>query len=195
MFTGIVEEVGVVRAIDLDQPQGGLVIAADRVVEHTQMGDSIAVNGVCLTVTELDSQGFAVGVMPETVRRSNLGSLTAGDRVNLERSLRLDSRLGGHFVQGHVDGLGRVVAVVPDGSALDVWIDTAPDLLRYIVEKGFVAVDGASLTVTSLGDDGFGVALVTYTQEHVAPGLYTPGHEANLEVDVLAKYVEKLVVH
>lgn len=195
MFTGIVEEVGTVQAIDLERAQGGLVVAARAVLTGTHIGDSMAVNGACLTVTEVSSNQFAVGVMPETLRRTNLAGLEVGDGVNLERALRPDARLGGHFVQGHVDGTGRVVSVQPDGPALAVRIETSAEVLRYVVEKGFVAVDGVSLTVTGVDEQGFGVALVSYTQEHIAPGLLQTGHVANLEVDILAKYVEKLVVH
>jgi riboflavin synthase len=146
-------------------------------------------------VTSLDGDGFTAGVMPETLRRTNLGLLAPGDTVNLERPLQPESRLGGHFVQGHVDGTGTVVSVEPDGNALAVRIETPPEILRYVVEKGFVAVDGISLTVTHADERSFGVALVSYTQENVARGLTTVGHRVNLEVDVLAKYVEKLVLH
>lgn len=195
MFTGIVEAVGTVRGVDLQSREGGLIIEGPSILEGTREGDSIAVNGTCLTVTRVDTATFAVGVMPETLRRTNLGRLGPGDRVNLERSLQPQSRMGGHFVQGHVDGVGTVSAVIPDGNALAVRVEAPPELLRYIVEKGFIAVDGASLTVTDVDQEGFGVALVPYTQEHLAPGIRTPGRAVNLEVDILAKYVEKLVVH
>ncbi len=195
MFTGIIEEVGHVLAIDVARPQDGLIIAASKVVADARPGDSIAVNGACLTVTTCTGAQFAVGVMPETLRRTNLGDLTPGDKVNLERPLQPHSRLGGHFVQGHVDGLGLISGVDADGTALDVWIEAQPDILRYVVEKGFIAIDGASLTVTKVNDTGLGVALIPFTQEHVAPRLFTPGRQVNLEVDVLAKYVEKLLIH
>lgn len=195
MFTGIVEEVGTVRAVDLASPQDGLTVEGHDILEGTREGDSIAVNGACLTVTRLHGGAFTVGVMPETLRRTNLGRLRPGDRVNLERSLQAHSRMGGHFVQGHVDGVGSIRSVAPDGHALAVRIETTRELLRYIVEKGFIAVDGASLTVTGVDEGGFAVALVPYSQEHLAPGIATPGHMVNLEVDILAKYVEKLVVH
>lgn len=195
MFTGIVEEVGAVRAVDLENAQESFVIQSQVVAADAHPGDSIAVNGTCLTVTRLDDQGFVVGVMPETVRRTNLARLAPGDTVNLERALLPSSRLGGHFVQGHVDGVGTVARVAPDGPALSVYLVTTPELLRYIVEKGFITVDGISLTVTEVDDSGFGVGLVSYTQDHIASGLLTAGHQVNLEVDILAKYVEKLVVH
>lgn len=195
MFTGIVEEVGTIQSVDLSRPLDGIAIAADLVLGGTRAGDSIAVSGACLTVTAVGSGHFTVGVMAETLRRTNLGLLSPGETVNLERALRPDSRLGGHFVQGHVDGTGRVATVERDGSALAVWIETSAEVLRYVVEKGFIAVDGVSLTVTGVDGRGFGVALVAYTQDHVASGLRTAGHTVNLEVDILAKYVEKLVVH
>lgn len=195
MFTGIIEELGRVLEIDVDRPQNGLIIEALAVLEDARPGDSIAVNGACLTVTTCTDAQFAVGIMSETLRRTNLGDLTPGDKVNLERPLQPHSRLGGHFVQGHVDGLGLVRSTEPDGTALDVWIEAQPDILRYVVEKGFIAIDGVSLTVTKVDDTGFGVALIPFTQENVAPRLFTPGREVNLEVDVLAKYVEKLLIH
>ncbi|HEY8686227.1 MAG TPA: riboflavin synthase [Chloroflexota bacterium] len=195
MFTGIVEEVGTVRSLDIESPQDGLTIRARRVLSDAKLGDSIAVNGTCLTVTRLTDDQFTVGVMPETLRRTNLGSLHAGDVVNLERPLQPESRLGGHFVQGHIDGTGVVAAVTQDGSALAVRVTTSPDILKYVVEKGFIAIDGVSLTVTSVDDSGFGIGLISYTQENIAEGLKIVGQEVNLEVDVLAKYVEKLVIH
>jgi riboflavin synthase len=195
VFTGIVEEVGTVRSLDIESPQDGLTIRARRVLSDAKLGDSIAVNGTCLTVTRLTDDQFTVGVMPETLRRTNLGSLHAGDVVNLERPLQPESRLGGHFVQGHIDGTGVVAAVTQDGSALAVRVTTSPDILKYVVEKGFIAIDGVSLTVTSVDDSGFGIGLISYTQENIAEGLKIVGQEVNLEVDVLAKYVEKLVIH
>jgi riboflavin synthase len=194
MFTGIIEEVGTVTAIDPEGPNAGLTVKAQMVLADTQIGDSISVNGACLTVTTLSDAWFSVGVMPETLRRTGLGRVQIGRQVNLERATRADGRLGGHIVQGHVDGVGAIVSVEPEGSALAVRIETAPEILRYIVEKGFVAVDGASLTVTGVDNSGFGIGLIPYTQEHLAPAIRTPGQEVNLEVDILAKYLEKLVV-
>lgn len=195
MFTGIVEEVGTVLSIDIGSPQDGLTVQARRVLSDTKLGDSIAVNGTCLTVTSVDDDRFTVGVMPETLRRTNLGRLRLADTVNLERPLQPESRLGGHFVQGHIDGTGLISAVVQDGTALAVRITASPAILKYVVEKGFIAIDGVSLTVTGVDDVGFGIGLVSYTQENIADSLKTVGHEVNLEVDVLAKYVEKLVIH
>ena len=195
MFTGIVEEVGTVVTLDLESPQDGLSVQAQEVLSDAKLGDSMSVNGTCLTITALDRDQFTVGVMPETLRRTNLGALRVGDALNLERPLQPESRLGGHFVQGHIDSTGQVASVAVDGTALAVRITTSPDILKYVVEKGFIAIDGVSLTVTQVDDAGFGVGLISYTQDNIARGLKTVGHTVNLEVDVLAKYVEKLVIH
>lgn len=195
MFTGIIEEIGLVERLDLDDPLESLIIAAEIVIGDASLGDSIAVNGTCLTITRIGVGNFAVGVMAETLRRTNLGTLNPGDAVNLERPLRPDSRLGGHFVQGHIDGVGTITSVSPDGNALALRIETTPEILRYVVEKGFITVDGASLTVTMIDAGGFGVALIPYTQQHIAAGSQLSGRQVNIEVDVLAKYVEKLVIH
>jgi riboflavin synthase len=195
VFTGIVEEVGTVTRVDLESGLDSLRVRGQAVVEGTALGDSIAVNGTCLTVTALLDGELVLGVMAETLRRTNLGDLTPGDGVNLERPVQPQTRLGGHFVQGHVDGVGTVEWVAPDGTSLLVSIAAPPEILRYVVEKGFIAVDGASLTVTGVDERAFSIALIEYTQTHVAPTLFTPGKRVNLEVDILAKYVEKLVVH
>jgi riboflavin synthase len=195
MFTGIVEEVGAVRRVDLTNGLDSLRIEASNVTRGTNLGDSVAVNGVCLTVTSILDGVLVFGVMPETLRRTNLGTLKDGDRVNLERPLQPESRLGGHFVQGHVDGVGTVTSVTEDGTALAVTIEAPAEILRYVVEKGFIAIDGASLTVTRVDGVSFGLALIEYTQDNVAPRLFTPGAQVNIEVDILAKYVEKLMVH
>jgi riboflavin synthase len=195
MFTGIVEEVGTLRQVDLTSGLDSLRIGTSIVNRDTDLGDSIAVNGVCLTVTSVLDGVLVFGVMPETLRRTNLGTLKEGDRVNLERPVQPQTRLGGHFVQGHVDGVGTVSSVKQDGTALAVTIEAPADILRYVVEKGFIAVDGASLTVTRVDNVSFGIALIEYTQDNIAPRLFTPGEEVNIEVDILAKYVEKLVVH
>jgi riboflavin synthase len=189
MFTGIVEEIGTVRAA---RP-GWLEIAANVVVDDLKLGDSIAVDGTCLTVVERTVGSFAVTVQPETLRRTTLGDLTVGKRVNLERALAANGRLGGHIVQGHVDGTGRIVELRPDGDGLIVRLEAPKDLMRYIVAKGFVTVNGTSLTVVDVGDTWFTVALIQYTRDHVA--LLDGGvvSRVNLEVDVLAKYVERLL--
>ena len=188
MFTGIVEEIGSIRAA---RP-GQLLIAAQKVLEDTRPGDSIAVNGVCLTVTEFAPDYFSVEVMPETLQRTNLGALRSGDGVNLERPLAVGGRFGGHFVQGHVDGVGRVRSVTPQGGALVLKFEAIPEITRYVVEKGFIAVDGVSLTVVQCNSTSFGVSLVRYTLENTTLSVRRPGDTMNLEVDIIAKYVERL---
>jgi riboflavin synthase len=157
------------------------------------LGDSIAVNGVCLTVAELLDGAFTFGLAPETLARTNLGDLKAGDGVNLERSMAPDGRFGGHFVQGHVDGTGVLASRVPDGDSLRIAVQTPPTLLRYVVPKGYIAVDGTSLTVIDVAEDRFTFMLVAYTQQHIVLPRRPPGSRVNLEVDVIAKYVERLV--
>lgn len=189
MFTGLVEEIGTV----LEARGTRLTIAARTVLEGTRLGDSIAVNGVCLTVVALDGRSFAVEVMPETFRRSNLGRLQAGDAVNLERALPASGRLGGHLVQGHVDGLGRVVHKAREENALWVTIEAPPEVVRYLVPRAFIAVDGVSLTVARLEGQRFSVSLVPHTQAHITLPRQPVGYLANLEVDIVAKYVERLL--
>ncbi|MBI4303389.1 MAG: riboflavin synthase [Chloroflexi bacterium] len=188
MFTGIIEEVGRVAAA---QP-GNLAIAASQVLQGTKPGDSIAVNGVCLTVTSLSTNSFAVYTMPETLSRSNLGQLSIGDRVNLERALAVGGRLGGHLVQGHVDAIGRLASTRWDGKAMLVTIEAPPEVMRYVVEKGFIAVDGISLTVTSREADSFQVSIVDFTRQHTNLGDRRVGDLVNLEIDIIAKYIEQL---
>ena len=188
MFTGIVEEVGTVRAA----PPGRLTIVAQKVLEDTKLGDSIAVNGACLTVVELSRDSFSVDVMPETLRRTNLGLLRPGDGVNLERPLAVGGRLGGHFVEGHVDGVGKVISATRENEAILVRYEAPSEIMRYVVEKGFIAVDGVSLTVVEYNTNSFRVSLVTYTIENTILGQRRPGDVVNLEVDIIAKYVERL---
>lgn len=193
MFTGIVEEIGRVAA--LEERAGGwhLRVRGKSVLEGTRLGDSIAVNGVCLTVTELKGDQLTFGLAPETLQRTNLGDLKAGDGVNLERSLAADGRLGGHFVQGHVDGTGILAERLPDGDSLRIAVKCAPALLRYIVPKGYIAVDGTSLTVIDVGPDRFTFMLIAYTQQHIVLPGKPEGARVNLEVDILAKYAEKFL--
>jgi riboflavin synthase len=186
VFTGLVETTGTVAALG----DGRLSVRAGL---ELSPGDSVAVNGVCLTATAVADGGFDADVMPETLRRTSLGSLAVGDGVNLELPLRASDRLGGHVVQGHVDGLGSVESVSEEGFARVVRIGASPDLLRYVVEKGSIAVDGVSLTVAEIDSDGFTVSLIPETLERTNLGAAAPGRAVNLEVDVLAKYVEKLV--
>jgi riboflavin synthase len=192
VFTGLVQDLGTVTAVDAT---GGGVRLAVRtpLAGELALGDSVAVNGVCLTATRLGDEQFSADVMHETLRRSSLAELAGGTRVNLELPLRATDRLGGHVVQGHVDGLGTVRDVREDGFARVVTIAAEPELLRYVVEKGSIAVDGISLTVAGVGEDWFSVSLIPETLERTNLGAATAGQPVNLEVDVLAKYVEKLV--
>ena len=192
MFTGLVEATAQVRSVEPDGDGVRLEVETPLAAELAH-GDSIAVNGVCLTAVEPDGGRFRADVMAETLRRSSLGPLGAGDEVNVELALRAGDRLGGHMVQGHVDGTGTVESVVEEGFARVVRIAADPDLLRYVVEKGSIAVDGVSLTVASVDDTGFSVSLIPETLERTTLGRAAPGRMVNLEVDVLAKYVEKLV--
>lgn len=189
MFTGIVEEIGLVRSA---QP-GTLVIEASLVMDDLKPGDSIAVDGACLTVVNRTDRTFTVEIQAETRRRSTLGDLATGQRVNLERAMPVNGRFGGHIVQGHVDATGRIAALHPDGDGLVVRFQAPRDLMRYVVRKGFIAVNGVSLTVVDAGNDWFTVALVRYTREHVALLDRGVGAPVNLEVDVVAKYVERLL--
>lgn len=189
MFTGIIEEVGRLKEFTGKQ----LAVSASKVLEGTNPGDSLSVNGACLTVTSLASDSFSVEVMPETLRRTNLGQLRSGDPLNLERALTLSSRLGGHLVQGHVDGMGRLLSLTRESEAFLARFSAPRELARYIVEKGFIAVDGVSLTVVACDVTSFTVSLVTFTRHQTNLGLKKIGDMVNLEVDVLAKYVEKLL--
>ncbi len=194
MFTGIVEELGVVRDARTDAAQGNYVtITCRSVVEDAKLGDSIAVNGVCLTVTEYAADHFTIGVSPETLRRTNLGQLQRGAPVNLERSLAFGGRMSGHYVQGHVDGVGKITSIVPEGDSLRVTIKPPAALLPYIVEKGYIAVDGTSLTVAERHADSFTIALIDYSRQKVILGRQQPGALVNLEVDIMAKYVESII--
>jgi riboflavin synthase len=190
MFTGLVADKGTVEAIERDGTGARLRVRTRLAAELTG-GESIAVNGVCLTARDPDAGSFAADLMAETLERSSLGPLAEGDEVNLELPVRAGDRLGGHIVQGHVDGTGSVESVDRNGFARVVRVATPPDLLRYVVEKGSIAVDGVSLTVAEVDDSGFSVSLIPETLERTTLGSAAPGRRVNLEVDVLAKYVEK----
>jgi len=192
VFTGLVADLGTVADVDAT-PDGVRLSVASRLAEELSEGDSVAVNGVCLTATTVADGAFTADVMHETLRRSSLAEVAAGGQVNLELPLRAQDRLGGHVVQGHVDGLGSVISVGEDGFARVVTIAAPAGLLRYVVEKGSIAVDGVSLTVASVTPDTFSVSLIPETLERTNLGVAAPGTPVNLEVDVLAKYVEKLV--
>jgi riboflavin synthase len=188
MFTGIVEEVGKVTSA----PRGKLIIAASQVLRGIEMGGSIAVNGVCLTITDSSANSFSVDIMPETLKRTNLGLLRGGDEVNLERPLALGGELGGHLVQGHIDDTGRVTSIIPDGEAMIIRFEASLQVMRYVVEKGYIAVDGVSLTVVAKDTTSFQVSVVEHTQKHTTLGEQKAGNLVNLEVDIIAKYVEQL---
>ncbi|PNX78318.1 riboflavin synthase-like protein [Trifolium pratense] len=200
LFTGLVEEIGTVKQIGVSSNGGGgfdLKVDANTVLNGVCLGDSIAVNGTCLTVTEFDTEtsDFTVGLAPETLRKTSLSELEPGSPVNLERAVTPVSRMGGHFVQGHVDGTGEIVSMIPEGDSLWVKVRVEKKLLKYIVPKGFIAVDGTSLTVVDVFDDEscFNFMLVAYTQNKIVVPLKKVGQKVNLEVDILGKYVERLL--
>jgi riboflavin synthase alpha subunit len=191
VFTGIVRERG--RVAGVDGGEAGVRVTVETAVE-AGIGDSVALNGVCLTVVENSGGRLAFDAVPETLRRSSLGRLAAGDAVNVEPALRAGDPLGGHYVQGHVDGVGAVRSVTPEGDGVRMWLDAPADVLRYCVEKGSIAVEGVSLTIAELDGTGFAVALIPHTLVETTLGEAEPGDTVNLETDVLAKYVERLLV-
>ena len=193
MFTGIVEEVGTVAAIRRGAQSCVLTIGAHTVLEDASLGDSIAVNGVCLTVVSADEKGFSADVMHETLNRSSLGDLQVGSKVNLERALPANGRFGGHIVSGHIDGTGRIVRVVPDDNAVWYEIKAPAAIMRYVVEKGSVAIDGISLTVASVARDSFKVSIIPHTRAHTNLADKGPGAQVNLECDIIGKYVERML--
>jgi len=188
LFTGIVEEVGKVISA---QP-GRLAIGASQVLPGMELGQSIAVNGACLTITDCNATSFSVDIMPETLGRTNIGLLSVGDMVNLERPLVLGGQLGGHLVQGHVDATGGVESIIWDGVAMLVRVEAPAEVMRYVVEKGFIAVDGISLTVVARDASSLQLSVVEYTRTHTVLGSRRVGDLVNLEVDIIAKYVEQL---
>ena len=189
MFTGIVEEVGIVSKIT----NNGMTVKALRVLSDVKLGDSIAVNGTCLTAVSFTASEFSVDLSPETMRRTSLSQLTEGSRVNLERALSASDRMGGHIVQGHVDATGRITSIKPDGDSIIFRVRVPKRLDKYIVEKGFVAVDGISLTVVKRGASSFTLAVIPYTLENTNLAVLSEGDQVNLEADILAKYVESLL--
>jgi riboflavin synthase len=188
MFTGIVEEIGQVNKATQD----GLTISAKKILDGSCIGDSISVNGVCLTITSIGDGSFSVDVMPETMRLTNLGGLHYGDPVNLERAISTGSRFGGHFVQGHVDGIGKIKSIVSEGKAEIIYVSAPAEIMHYIVKKGFIAIDGISLTVVNYDNLSFSVSLVMHTKQNTTLGKRRHGEIVNLEVDIMAKYVERL---
>jgi riboflavin synthase len=184
MFTGIIQEIGTVASL----PSGGMVITAGQILEGIELGGSIAVNGVCQTVTSFTSSSFSVDVMPETLKRTNLGKLRIGDKVNLERPLALGGEIGGHLVQGHIDDTGQVVSVSKEGEAVIMRFKAPEGLMQYIVQKGFIAVDGTSLTVVDKEQTSFSVSIVGFTRDNTILAERKPGDTVNLEVDIIGKY-------
>lgn len=193
MFTGIVEELGSVRHVLPGSRAGKIVIAASKVLEGTQIGDSIAVNGVCLTVVAMGEGEFTADVMPETLRKTGLGQLKTGDPVDLERAMAADGRFGGHIVSGHIDGVGRIKDVRPEQNARIVTIEAPAEILALIVEKGSIAIDGISLTVASVGPTTFSVSIIPHTGEQTVLLRKRAGDMVNLENDIVGKYVQKLL--
>ena len=189
MFTGIVEEVGHVR----ETLAGQLVVDSSMVMDGLRVGDSIAVNGTCLTIVSLENTALQVEVTPETLRLTNLGVLTQGDPVNLERAVSLGGRMSGHMVQGHIEATGRVLSLTPDGTATMLSLEAPPDIMRYVITKGFIAIDGISLTVVECSDSSFIVSVISYTRDKTALGTRKPGDLVNLETDIVARYIERFV--
>ena len=188
MFTGLVEELGIISSIS----QTDIWIESSIVMDDLGVKDSISVNGACLTVVSIEKNLFKVNVVPETLRRTDLGDLSVGDKVNLERSAQLGGRLGGHIVQGHVDGTAQITAYVQEGSSWLIEFQISKNLSRYIVEKGFVCVDGASLTVVNCDENTFTIALIPYTRDNTVLGYKGVGNSVNIETDIIGKYIEKL---
>lgn len=193
MFTGIVEEKGIIRSLNINGSSGTIRIEARKVLEGTSIGDSIAVNGICLTVTSMGDGFFTADIMAETVRRSSLGILSQGSEVNLERAMAANGRFGGHIVSGHIDGTGTVRSLVREENAIWVTIETPPEILKYIVHKGSICIDGISLTVASVGSDNFKVSVIPHTGSETTLLSKRPGSPVNLENDIVAKYVERLM--
>lgn len=193
MFTGIIEELGKVRSISISGNSGTISVKAKKVLENTKIGDSIAVNGVCLTVISIQPDGFTADIMAETVRRSSLGKCSPGDPVNLERAMAADGRFGGHIVAGHIDGTGTVLSLKKEENAVWVTVNTPPEILKYIIEKGSIAIDGVSLTVAYVDDSCFKVSIIPHTAKETILLSKQPGDIVNLENDMVGKYVEKLL--
>ena len=193
MFTGLVAELGTVQRLARQGNSYHLTVGAQKVLQNLKIGDSVAVNGTCLTVVRMDEGGFTADVMPETVRLTNIGSLQPGSKVNLERTLRLCDGLDGHIVSGHVEGLGTISEQRPEGIAVVVTIATPPELLKYIIKKGSIAIDGISLTVTEVTDTSFSVSLIPHTAKETTLGFKKVGDSVNLETDILGKYVERML--
>lgn len=193
MFTGIIEEIGEMVRMEAASTSGKIELKADKVLKDTKIGDSIAVNGVCLTVIRLKGDGFVADVMPETLKRSNLGQLSPGSRVNLERAMAMNGRFGGHIVSGHIDGTGTIEKVWREQNAVWYTVRTPGELMRYIVEKGSIAIDGTSLTVARVTKESFSVSIIPHTLGETILGKKKAGDVVNLENDIIGKYVERFM--
>ncbi|MBR0410552.1 MAG: riboflavin synthase [Eubacterium sp.] len=193
MFTGIIEEVGVIRSIRKGAKSAVITIQADKIMEDIHLGDSIAMNGVCLTVTSFDDHSYSVDIMHESLKRTNLADMKAGSRVNLERAMPANGRFGGHIVAGHVDGTGVITSMEKDDNAVWIHVDTEPSVLKYIVEKGSITIDGISLTVAKVDSKSFAVSVIPHTGAHTTLLEKKAGDTVNLETDIIGKYVEKLL--
>lgn len=193
MFTGIIEEVGTVKGLDLQGASARICLSADTILAGTKLGDSIAVNGVCLTVTDLKKDSFCADVMAETLRRSSLGALRKGSKVNLERAMAADGRFGGHMVSGHIDGTGTIVKITPEANAIWYTIEAGEAILDGIVEKGSIAIDGISLTVATITDTDFSVSIIPHTAANTILSVKKVGDMVNLENDIIGKYVQKFL--
>lgn len=193
MFTGIIEEIGEVVSVKKGAQSAVITISASKIMEDIHLGDSIAMNGVCLTVTSFDRHSYSVDVMHETLRRTNLGQLKGGSKVNLERAMAADGRFGGHIVAGHVDGPGTILSMTKDDNAVWITVETDHSLLKYVVDKGSITIDGISLTVAKVTDRTFSVSLIPHTGTHTTLLDKKPGDTVNLETDMVGKYVEKLL--
>lgn len=194
MFTGIVEEIGRVDTVVIGRKSARIKIHAEKVLEDVKLGDSISTNGVCLTVTEFNDSSFTVDVMAETMRRSNLGNLQKGNKVNLERALKVGDKLGGHIVSGHIDGVGIINELKREDNAIWASIGASSEILKYVVLKGSIAIDGVSLTVAYVDDNEFKVSVIPHTQEETTLTHKKVGDKVNLECDMIGKYIEKLLV-
>ncbi len=193
MFTGIIEEIGTVKSIKKGTHSAVITIQASKILEDMKLGDSIAVNGVCLTTVDIGKNSYSADVMHETLKRTNLGELKSGSRVNLERAMAADGRFGGHIVAGHVDGTGVITSMKKDDNAVWMTVDTSPAILRYIIEKGSITIDGISLTVAGVDSHSFSVSVIPHTGVMTTLLDKKPGNTVNLENDMVGKYVEKLM--
>lgn len=193
MFTGIIEETGIIKKVNAASHSSSIWIKAGKIMKDLKLGDSVAVNGVCLTVAKIENKQWQADVMPETMKRSNLGLLRSGDTVNLERAMKADGRFGGHLVSGHIDGIGKIVKIKKEENAVIFEIETAQKLLNYMIEKGSIAIDGISLTITFLDQDSFGISVIPHTLKETVLGLKNIGDTVNLENDLIGKYIEKFI--